>query len=146
MKIGIGCDHSACILKDPIKEHLLEQGYEVTDFGTQEGIRADYPVIAKAVADKVADGTLDFGILCCGTGIGMSIAANKVKGIRCAMLSDTYSAHMTREHNDANMMSMGARVIGVELAKDIVDTFLGTECPHVERHEARVKMIADFEK
>lgn len=146
MKIGIGCDHSACGHKDAVLEHLKEQGYDVEDFGTQEGVRADYPVIAKAVAEKVADKSLDFGILICGTGIGMSIAANKVKGIRCAMLSDTYSARMTRDHNDANMMSLGARVIGTELAKDIVDTFLKTECPHTARHEVRVKMIADMEK
>lgn len=145
MKIGIGCDHSACDMRDEIKTHLISQGYDVEDFGTQDAKSVDYPVIAKAVADKVADKTLTFGILICGTGIGMSLAANKVKGIRCAMLSDTYSARMTREHNDANMMSMGARVIGVELAKDIVDTFLKTECPHVARHDARVKMIMDLE-
>ena len=146
MKIGIGCDHAACQLKDAVRDHLIEEGYDVTDFGTQEGVRVDYPAIAKKVADKVADKTLDFGILVCGTGIGMSISANKVKGIRCAMLSDTYSARLTREHNDANMMSLGARVIGIELAKDVVDAFLTTECPHVERHEARVRMIMDLEK
>ncbi|MBQ4061498.1 MAG: ribose 5-phosphate isomerase B [Christensenellaceae bacterium] len=145
MKIGIGCDHSACDLRNAIKEHLTQKGYEVVDFGTPDGVRADYPVIGKAVAEKVADKTLDFGIVICGTGIGISLAANKVKGIRCALLSDTYSARMTRDHNDSNMMALGARVIGVELAKDIVDTFLTTECPRVERHMARVQMIADIE-
>ena len=146
MKVGIGCDHAACEMKDAILEHLKAEGYEMTDFGTQAGVKVDYPVIAKAVAEKVADGTLDFGIVICGTGIGVSIAANKVKGIRCALLSDTYSAHMTRDHNDANMMALGARVVGIELAKDIVDMFLTTECPRVPRHMARVQMIMDMEK
>lgn len=145
MKIAIGGDHASFDLKDPVYEHLKEKGYDVTDFGTFHGEKADYPVIAEKVANAVASGEYDFGIVICGTGIGISIAANKVKGIRCALLSDTYSAHMTREHNDANMMAMGARVIGPELAKDIVDTFLNTPCPHVERHMKRVDMIHEIE-
>ena len=145
MKIAIGGDHASFDLKYPIYEHLIEKGYEVKDFGTFRGQKVDYPAVGEAVAKAVAAGEYDFGIVICGTGIGISIAANKVKGIRCALLSDTYSARMTRDHNDANMMAMGARVVGPELAKDIVDTFLETPCPHEERHMKRVRMIADIE-
>lgn len=145
MKIAIGGDHASFDLKEPIFEHLTEKGYDVTDFGAVRGEKVDYPLIAEKVARAVAAGEYDFGIIICGTGIGVSITANKIKGIRCAMLSDTYSARLTREHNDANMMSLGARVIGPELAKDIVDAFLETPCPHVERHMRRVNMISEIE-
>lgn len=146
MKVGIGCDHAAIDMKNAVRDHLKEEGYDVVDYGAQDpNVSVDYPVIAKAVGFDVADGKLDRGILICGTGIGMSLAANKIKGIRCAVLSDTYSARLTVEHNDSNMMSMGARVIGVELAKDVADAFLKTVCPHEEKHEKRLAMIRELE-
>ena len=145
MKIAIGGDHASFDLKEPIFEHLTAQGYDVTDLGVERGGKIDYPVIAEKIANAVAAGEYDFGIVICGTGIGVSIAANKVKGIRCAALSDTYTARLTREHNDSNMMALGARVIGPELAKDIVDMFIKTPGPHEERHMRRVNLITEIE-
>ena len=145
MKIAIGCDHAAYDMKHAIMKHLEEKGYEYKDFGTYSPDSSDYPLVARDTAKAVASGEFDRGIVLCGTGIGVSIAANKIKGIRCALLSDTFSAHATREHNDANMMAMGARVIGIGLALDIVDEFLTTEFSGAERHIRRVDMIHRLE-
>ena len=145
MKIAIGCDHAAYDMKHAIMKHLEEKGYEYKDFGTYSPDSSDYPLVARDTAKAVASGEFDRGIVLCGTGIGVSIAANKIKGIRCALLSDTFSAHATREHNDANMMAMGARVIGIGLALDIVDEFLTTEFSGAERHIRRVDMIHQLE-
>lgn len=145
MKIAIGCDHAAYDMKHAIMKHLEEKGYEYKDFGTYSPDSSDYPLVARDTAKAVASGEFDRGIVLCGTGIGVSIAANKIKGIRCALLSDTFSAHTTREHNDANMMAMGARVIGIGLALDIVDEFLTTEFSGAERHIRRVDMIHQLE-
>jgi len=144
MKIAIGSDHGGYDLKENIKNHLVEKGYEVTDFGCYNKESCDYPDIAKEAALSVAKGENTFGVLVCGTGIGISIAANKIKGIRCAHCADTYCAHMTRQHNDANMIALGERVTGTGLALDIVDTFLNTEFEG-GRHERRVKKIMDLE-
>ena len=141
MKLVLGADHGGFDLKENIKEYLKEQGIEFTDYGTLTGERCDYPDIAKKVAEAVADGTFDRGILVCGTGIGIGIAANKVHGIRAALCHDCFSAQATREHNDANMLAMGARVIGPGLALKIVDIFLDTPFSNDERHVRRIGMI-----
>ena len=124
--IGIGNDHAAVDLKNEIKAYLEEKGYEVVNYGTDSSESCDYPVYGAKVGNAVASGEVDAGVLICGTGIGISITANKIKGIRAALCSDTFSAHATREHNDANILAMGARVVGEGLALDIVDTFLET--------------------
>ncbi len=141
MKIVIGADHGGFTYKQKILEHLKKQGYMVEDFGTFSDTSCDYPVIAKKVAHAVSSGEFDRGILICGTGIGMSIAANKIKGIRAALCGDTFSAHATREHNDSNVLCLGARVIGDELAIDIVDIWLKTEFSAQERHQRRIDML-----
>ena len=141
MKIVIGADHGRFTYKQKILEHLKKQGYMVEDFGTFSDTSCDYPVIAKKVAHAVSSGEFDRGILICGTGIGMSIAANKIKGIRAALCGDTFSAHATREHNDSNVLCLGARVIGDELAIDIVDIWLKTEFSAQERHQRRIDML-----
>ena len=143
MKISLGCDEAAYQLKETIKQHLQEAGHEVIDNGVGEGEVELYPDVAVRTCKKVTDGTCDRGILVCGTGIGISITANKIKGIRAALCSDTFSAHATREHNDANILAMGARVVGEGLALDIVDTFLETEFSNDERHIRRINMIED---
>ncbi len=145
MKIAIGCDHAGVKFKEQIKEYVKSLGHEVDDFGAYTTDRVDYPDIAKLVCDGVLTGGCDKGILICGTGIGMSMAANKIKGIRAALCSDTYSARMTREHNDANVMAMGARVIGIDLACDIVTAFLTAEYAG-GRHAVRVEKMMSFEK
>ena len=145
MKIAIGCDHAALKLKNDVVEKLRKEGYEVEDFGISEQKSVDYPDYALPVAEAVASGKADKGILICGTGIGMSIAANKVKGIRCALCSDTFSAHATREHNDANILAFGERVVGEGLAMDIVDTFLKTPFSGDERHVKRIAKISAIE-
>ena len=127
MKIAIGCDHGALALKNTVKAHLEKKGYEVCDYGTYTLDSCDYPDFAEKAAKAVASGECEKGIVLCTTGIGISIAANKVKGIRCALLADIWSAKMTREHNDTNMMAMGAAIVGEMLALQIVDTWLGTE-------------------
>ena len=143
MKISVGCDHGALALKNTVVEHLTKKGYEVKDFGTYTMDSCDYPDFAEAAAKAVANGECDKGIVMCTTGIGISIAANKVKGIRCALLSDVMSARMTREHNDTNMMAIGAAVVGKMLALEIIDTWLGTEFSGDERHQRRIdKMMA----
>lgn len=145
MKIAIGCDHAALKLKNDVVEKLKKEGYEVEDFGIHEQKSVDYPDYALPVAEAVASGKADKGILICGTGIGMSIAANKVKGIRCALCSDTFSAHATREHNDANILAFGERVVGEGLAMDIVDTFLKTPFSGDDRHVKRIAKISAIE-
>lgn len=141
--IAIACDHGGFSLKQEIMAHLTERGLEYKDYGTYSEASCDYPVYAKAAAKAVASGECDKGILICGTGIGVSITANKVPGIRCALLSDCFSAQATREHNDANMMALGARVMGPGLACMIVDTFLDTPFSNDERHIRRISMIED---
>lgn len=145
MKIAIACDHAALKLKNAVIEKLGKEGYEVEDFGIYEQKSVDYPDYALPVAEAVASGKADKGILICGTGIGMSIAANKVKGIRCALCSDTFSAHATREHNDANILAFGERVVGEGLAMDIVDTFLKTPFSGDDRHVKRIAKISAIE-
>ncbi len=138
-RILIGSDHGGFRLKNEIIEHIKAQGFEVEDFGTHTPESCDYPVYAKKVAKEVALSG-DKGILVCGTGIGMSIAANKVQGIRAALCSDTFSARMTRMHNDSNILCLGERVIGTGLALDIVDVWLKTEFQG-GRHQKRIDMI-----
>ena len=143
MKLAIGCDHGALTLKNALVERLTSQGYEVKDFGTYTADSCDYPDFAAPAARAVAAGECDKGIVLCTTGIGVSITANKIPGIRCALLSDVISARMTREHNDTNMMALGAGVVGQTLAFQIVDTWLNTEFSHGERHQRRIdKMMA----
>ncbi len=142
--IAIGCDHGGYELKLAVIEHLKSKGLEVKDFGCYSSDSVDYPDYAYPVAKAVANGEAEKGILICGTGIGMSIAANKVKGIRCALCSDTFSAHATREHNDSNILALGARVVGLNLALDIVDTWLGAEFTG-GRHSNRIEKITKIE-
>ena len=141
--IAIGCDHGGYALKQEVMKHLAERGLEYKDFGTYSEDSCDYPVYGKAVAHAVADGECEKGIIICGTGIGISITANKVKGIRAALCSDCFSAEMTRLHNDANILAMGARVVGPGLALKIVDTFLYTPFSGDERHVRRINQIED---
>lgn len=143
-KIALGCDHGGYELMKEVKAHLEELGYEYNDFGTYSSDSCDYPIFAEKAARAVADGDCRLGIVICGTGIGVSISANKINGIRCALCSDCFSAEMTRRHNDANMLAMGARVIGPGLALKIVDAFLGAPFDG-GRHERRVKMMMDLE-
>ena len=145
MKISIGCDHGALALKNKMVEHLQKQGHEVVDFGTHTLDSCDYPDFAAPAARAVASGECEKGIVLCTTGIGVSITANKVKGVRCALLSDVMSARMTREHNDTNMMAIGAAVVGQMLALEIVDTWLGTEFSHDERHQRRINKMMAYE-
>jgi len=146
MKIAIGCDHGALALKNKLVSHLQEKGYEVCDFGTHTPDSCDYPVYAAAAARAVASGECDRGIVLCTTGIGISIAANKVKGIRCALLSDIKSAELTRLHNDTNMMALGAGMTGEILALEIVDTWLGTEFSGDARHQRRIDLVMALEE
>ena len=145
MKIAIGCDHGALALKNTLVTHLENKGCEVKDFGTYTLDSCDYPEFAAAAANAVASGECERGIVLCTTGIGVSIAANKVKGIRCALLSDVMSARLTREHNDTNMMAMGAGVVGEMLALQIADTWLGTEFSQDERHQRRIAKLMALE-
>nr|MBQ8244207.1 ribose 5-phosphate isomerase B [Oscillospiraceae bacterium] len=143
MKIAIGCDHGAFALKNKFVAHLQAQGHQVQDFGTYSLDSCDYPDFAGAAAKAVASGECEKGIVLCTTGIGVSISANKVKGIRCALLSDLMSARLTRLHNDTNMMALGAAVVGEMLALEILDTWLGTEFSGDARHQRRIdKMMA----
>ncbi|HML45910.1 MAG TPA: ribose 5-phosphate isomerase B [Clostridia bacterium] len=144
MTIGIGNDHVGYGLKLEIKAYLEQKGYRVTDFGADSPQSADYPVYAEKVANAVVAGDVEAGILICGTGIGISIAANKVKGIRCAACSESYSARMAKQHNNANILAFGARVVGVEVAKMMVDEWL--ESAYEPRHTARLNMIAALEE
>ena len=143
MKIAVACDHGALDLKNKVISHLQEKGFQVVNFGTDTLDSCDYPDFAAPAARAVAAGQCEKGIVLCTTGIGVSITANKIKGIRCALLSDVVSARMTREHNDTNMMAMGAGIVKEELALEIVDTWLGTEFSHGQRHQRRIdKMMA----
>ena len=142
--IAIACDHAGPALKEEIKAMLAEMGYTCKDFGTDTSDSVDYPVYASRAARAVASGECEKGIVICGTGIGISISANKVKGVRCALCSEPLSAKLTRQHNDANMVAIGARVTGPELAKEIVKTFLTTEFEG-GRHQRRVALIAAIE-
>ena len=146
MKIAIGCDHGALDLKNVLVAHLQKKGYEVSDFGTYTAASCDYPEFAAATARAVASGECEKGIVLCTTGIGVSITANKVKGIRCALLSDLMSARLTREHNDTNMMAIGAGVVGQMLALQIVDTWLDTEFSGDERHQRRINKLMAVEE
>ena len=146
MKISIGCDHGALDLKNKLVQHLTEKGHEVTDFGTYTLDSCDYPDFAAAAAYAVADGRCDKGIVLCTTGIGVSITANKIKGIRCALLSDVMSARMTREHNDTNMMAIGAGIVPEELALQIVDKWLDTPFSEEPRHQRRIDKVMALEK
>ena len=141
--IAIGSDHGGFELKKKLMEHLSERGLEYKDFGTYSSASCDYPVYAKAVANAVTSGECDRGIIICGTGIGVSITANKVRGIRAALCGDCFSAEATRQHNDANVLCMGARVVGEGLALKIADTFLDTPFSNDERHIRRISMIED---
>lgn len=144
MKIALGSDHGGFALKETVKAHLIEKGVEVEDLGTHSEESCDYPLYAEAVAHAVAEGRADRGILICGTGIGVSIAANKVKGIRAALCHDTFSARASRNHNNANVLTMGQRIIGAGLALDIVDVWLASDFDG-GRHARRVDEIADIE-
>ncbi len=144
-KIVIGCDHGGFELKNEIIAHLTKKGIEVTDVGTYSTSSCNYPDYARAACEKIQNGEFELGILVCGTGIGISIAANKHNGIRAACCSDTFSARMTRMHNNANVLCMGGRVVGAGLACDMVDLFIETEFEG-GRHQSRVDMISDIEK
>ncbi len=139
--IALGCDHGGYSLMQEVKAHLEERGLEYKDFGCYSEESVDYPIYGKKAAEAVASGECERGIIICGTGIGISMAANKVKGVRAALCHDCFSAAATREHNDANMLAMGARVIGPGLALKIVDIFLDTEFSGDERHVRRITMI-----
>ena len=146
MRIAIGCDHGAFALKNKVIEHLEKQGQEVRDFGTYSTESCDYPDFAAAAARAVASGECQRGIVLCTTGIGVSITANKVKGIRCALLSDVMSARLTREHNDTNMMAIGAGVVGENLALEIMHTWLKTPFNGETRHQRRIDKVMALEK
>ena len=139
--IALGSDHGGFDLNEVVKEHLQKRGFEVKDFGTYDKESCDYPDFGRAAAEAVASGECEKGIVICTTGIGISIVANKVKGIRCALCSETTSARLTREHNDANMLAMGGGLVGELLALEIVDTFLDTEFSGLEKHSRRISKL-----
>jgi ribose 5-phosphate isomerase B len=143
VKIAIGSDHAGLTLKKEVMALLKEMNVKVQDFGGSDTWPVDYPDVARPVAEAVAQGEFDRGILICGTGIGMSITANKVNGIRAALCHDTFSAHASREHNDANLLCMGQRVIGVGPALDVVKTWVTTEFSGEERHSRRIRKIEE---
>ena len=145
MKIAMACDHGGLELKETIKQHLTERGFEVEDFGTYTKDSCDYPDYARPAAEAVASGACERGILVCTTGIGVSITANKVKGVRCALLSDPVSARLTRQHNDTNMMALGQGFVGPMLALQIVDTWLDTAFEG-GRHQRRIDKISAIEE
>ncbi|MGI6229814.1 MAG: ribose 5-phosphate isomerase B [Tractidigestivibacter sp.] len=144
-KLAIGNDHTAVDLKNEIMEYLTEKGYEIVNVGTDSKERMDYPVSGYKVAKMVASGEVDGGILICGTGVGISLSANKVHGIRAVVCSEPYSARLSRQHNNTNIVAFGARVVGVETAKDIVDAWLGAEYEG-GRHQRRIDMISEIEE
>ena len=144
--IAIASDHGGFDLKEAVRKHLEEKGIECRDFGTDSKASCDYPDFAGAAAKAGADGECEKGIVICTTGIGVSIVANKVNGIRCGLCTNVTQARLTREHNDANMLALGAGITGQTAAMDIVDTFLSTEFSHGERHERRVRKIAEYEE
>ena len=144
MKIGIGNDHTALQLKETIVKHLKERGYEVVDYGAYTAERSHYPIYGEKVARAIQNGEVDLGVLICGTGVGISLAANKVRGIRAAVCSEPYTAQLVRRHNNAQIIAFGARVVGDEMAKMIVDSFLDAQFEG-GRHQYRIDMIADIE-
>ncbi len=145
MKIGLGCDHGGYNLKLEIMRYLESKNIEVVDYGTNNAEESvDYPIFGEKVADAVISKDVDYGIVCCGTGIGISLAANKVPGIRCAVVSDVFSAKMSKAHNNANMLSLGERVLGRGLALEIVDAWINTDFEG-DRHSRRVNMITNIE-
>lgn len=146
MIIGLGSDHGGYNLKAEIVKYLEERGIKCVDFGPNNSLESvDYPIYGETVANAVKNGEVDYGILCCGTGIGISLAANKIPGIRCAVVSDVFSAKMSKAHNDANMLSLGERVLGRGLALEIVEAWINTEFEG-NRHSKRVDMIKEIEK
>lgn len=144
MKIAIGCDHGGFEHKNAIKSHLLERGFEVADCGIYENVSVDYPDIAVKVCEEITSGRCERGILVCGTGIGMSLTANKIKGIRAAALSDHFSAKYTRLHNNSNILCLGGRVVGIGTALELADLFIDTEFEG-GRHQRRLDKIAELE-
>lgn len=149
MKIGFGCDHAAIDLKNELIAYMVEKGYECIDYGTNydengDIIKCDYPAKGEQVGKAVTSGEVDYGVLMCGTGIGISIAANKVPGVIAAVCSEPYSARLTKQHNNANIIAFGARVVGTEVAKMILDEFFNAEFEG-GRHQARVNMISEIE-
>jgi ribose 5-phosphate isomerase B len=144
-RIALGADHAGYPLKEEVKRHLAARGIEVVDLGTESTESTDYPIFAAKVARAVAERQVDQGILCCGTGVGVCIAANKVPGIRAASVSEPASARLAREHNDANILCMGARIVGVELARQIVDAWLAATFQG-GRHQRRVDQIRQLEE
>jgi ribose 5-phosphate isomerase B len=145
MKVALGSDHGGFELKEGIKKHLNRKGIEFVDYGTFNNESVDYPDYGRITAEAIMKGECDRGIVVCGTGIGISLAANKVKGIRCALVSEEYSARMAKAHNNANMIAMGGRVVGEGIATGVVDAWLETEFEG-GRHERRVEKIMDIEK
>ena len=146
MKISIGCDHGALTLKNKVVAHLEKQGHEVVDFGCHSLASCDYPDMIAPAAKAVASGECEKGIVLCTTGIGVSISANKIDGVRCALLSDPWSAKMTRLHNDTNVMALGAGIVGKNLALEIVDTWLETQFSGDARHARRIEKVMALEK
>ncbi|SFC95176.1 ribose 5-phosphate isomerase B [Butyrivibrio sp. YAB3001] len=144
--IAIASDHGGLELKESVKKHLQERNIEYKDFGTYDNSSCDYPDFGAAAAKAVAAGECEKGIVICTTGIGISIVANKIKGIRCALCSETTTARLTREHNDANVLAMGGGLVGPLLANEIVDTFLDTPFSNLEKHSRRIAKIAELEK
>lgn len=145
MKIAIGNDHSAVEMKQLVQQYLEEKGYEVINFGTDSEESCDYPIYGEKVGRAVVAGEADLGVIICGTGVGISLAANKVKGVRAVVCSEPYSAKLSKQHNNTNVLAFGARVVGIELAKMILDSWLEAEFEG-GRHERRVNMIMDIEK
>ena len=146
MKIGLASDHGGYNLKSEIIKHLKEKGIECIDFGPDNSLESvDYPIFGEKLANAVISKAVDYGIVCCGTGIGIGIAANKVRGIRCATVGDTFSARMTKAHNNANMIALGERVTGLGLGLDIVDAYLNSEFEG-GRHQTRIDKMMDIEK
>lgn len=145
MIIAVASDHAGYLDKNLMVDYLIEKGYEVEDCGTFSDASCDYPDFCKKCADEVVNKNADYGILICGTGIGMAICANKIKGVRCANCSDEFSTKMTREHNDANMLALGARVITFEKMKTLVDIFLTTPFSGAENHVRRIEKISQIE-
>ncbi len=144
MKIAVACDHGGFELKEKVKKHLLEGGHEVLDLGTDSDTPVDYPLYGKACGEAVAGGEAERGIVVCGSGIGISIAANKVKGIRCALCTGVEMARLSREHNNANILAMGGRLIDHGMALEMVDVWLATPASDAQRHVNRVKMLNEM--
>lgn len=146
MRIAIGSDHAGYDLKVELAAYMSDLGHDVKDMGTQSTDPVDYPDFAESVSKEVVKGAVDRGVLICGSGVGASVAANKVPGIRAGVCHDTYSAHQGVEHDDMNILVVGARIIGVELAKEITRTFLGAEFSKEERHRRRLNKVLDMER